>query len=169
MHRSNQPHQHRTIQMVYFPPAVFKNIMSYVPRAVHPTVHMLPFMWPPGLQLNDDEKKGFLILKQMICSMLAKRRYTRPIHAAMKPHKLVFKHHTCFSGDCGKFYLDKNGTAHQCYNNKFKIFSHRDTTAIKGTEVDMNVKDIKKYLKQNGFKRYSKLKRHELIKLCMSF
>lgn len=73
--------------------------------------------------------------------------------------------------NCDEFGLSmfkENGWCHNPENkNCYAMILFHHNAIVKMT--DMYIPELKKYLKQNNIKNYSKLKKPELIKLCMSF
>ncbi len=174
--------------MVYFPQEVFKNIMSFA-CSPHPIARMLESelgVWMLSLRLNNatdhptqytDEEQdrqkifdGFFDTANAICAL----SNSRPFNCRYDIYKQRFA-----GGRIGRYYhrptiLTESGEPHGLFWFEFlggDTYGARINPFLFGDNHtwEFTNKDMIKYLKENKIKGYSKKKRIELIKMCMSF
>jgi hypothetical protein len=132
--------------MIYFPDAVFKNILSFIPRPIHPTAQIIkqngckPYC---DSHLGPYSRDGCILLWCRAYASMAQQRYGDYQRLL---DEQIFHHLSC----------------------PFRPYAFNPTLATLWNKK-LSVKEIKKILKDNGIKGYSRKKKAELVSLLMSY
>lgn len=171
--------------MTYFPQNVFKNITSHFkplyPTRAHPVARMMEAqlgVWMLAMRYTPDD--NLYERTKLFQDFFAPRA---PLANPHDPSAVYLQRHAGarrgITDYRPRFWPHRNGVI-QSFDTRpvdagagapyGSLFLH--TTHFAGCEFQPNcrtIKDMKAYLKANGFKGYSKKKKDELIKMLLSF